>query len=238
MKVTYAIYNQKKSLENIKEILNDSDNNYPSKNNIPSRDTLTYSNGFYVGVTVVFIDIRGSKELSAKHTRPVLAKIYRAYISEVIAMFRNNTTISEIYIEGDGLWAVFNTPNNSDVQSIFDTVSQTSSLITMLNKRLVMKGYSSLEVGIGIEDGETLYMQAGYKGSGINEVVWIGKAVGEAAKMCNHGNRTSDDKQIMISERVYGIFTKYQQGFFTYNHNRSCYHGSFSNKAMNEFTNA
>jgi len=220
MKVQYSVYNQEQSLQNIKDILNDSDNSYPKKDGVPSRESLTYNNGYYVDITVLFIDIRGSKKLSDKHTKPVLAKIYRAYISEVIAVMRGNIRISEIFIEGDGLWAVYDTLNEEQVQAVLSTAAKISSLIKMLNKRLVAKKYSSLKVGIGIEDGESLYMQAGYKGSGIKEVVWIGKAVGESAKLCNYGNRTYDDKPIMISERVYSMLSVHQKTLFEYNYSR------------------
>lgn len=236
MKVTHSVYSQAKSLENIKEILNDSDNNYPKKDGVPSRNSLTYNNGYYVGITVLFIDIRESKELSSKHTRPVLAKIYRAYISELIAVMRGNIRISEIFIEGDGLWAVYDTLNNEQVQSVLSTAARISSLIKMLNKKLVAKKYSPLKVGLGIEDGETLYMQAGYKNSGIKEVVWIGKAVGESAKLCNYGNRTFNDKSMMISERVYSMLSKYQQELFEFNYNRQCYHGDVVNTDMEKYT--
>lgn len=236
MKVKYSVYSQEQSLRNIREILNDSDNSYPKKDGVPSRESLTYNNGYYVDITILFIDIRDSKKLSENHTRPVLAKIYRAYISEVIAIMRGNTRISEIFIEGDGLWAVYDTLNNEQVQSVLTVAGKISSLIRMLNKKLVSKKYSSLKVGIGIEDGESLYMQAGYKGSSIKEVVWIGKAVGESAKLCNFGNRTNADGQIMISERVYSMLSKHQQTLFEYNYNRECYHGNVVNTPMEEYT--
>ena len=236
MKVKHSVYNQVQSLINIKEILNDSDNSYPKKDGVPSRGSLTYNNGYYVDITVLFIDIRGSKELSNIHKRPVLAKIYRAYISEVIAVMRGNAKISEIFIEGDGLWAVYDTLNHEEVQSVIDTAAQISSLILMLNKKLISKKYSPLKVGIGIEDGESLYMQAGYKNSGINEVVWIGKAVGESAKLCNFGNREYSDRQTMISTRVYGMLSEQLKALFEYNSIRECYHGDIINSSMEEYT--
>ena len=99
MKVIHSTYNFSKSLERIDDILNSSDNNYKKHTGIPLEGSLTFQNGFYVGITVVFIDIRGSKKLAEKHTRPILAKIYRSYISEVIAVLKGNSTINDIFIE-------------------------------------------------------------------------------------------------------------------------------------------
>jgi len=188
---------------------------------------LNLKNGFYVDVTVVFIDIRGSKELSDNHRKPVLAKIYRSYISEVIAVMKANITINDIFIEGDGIWAVFNTTDKEDIQSVLNTVAQISSLINILNKKLAKKNYSEIQVGIGMEVGETLYLQAGYSGYNVKELVWIGKVVGESAKLSGYGCKERNDERIMISEKVYKKLTKYQQGFLKKNKNRDCYHGTF-----------
>jgi len=142
MKVTYSTYDFNKSLERIDNILDSSDNEYIEHKGVPSEGSLTFKNGFYVDITVVFVDIRGSKELAEKHKRPVLAKIYRSYISEVIAVMKDNSTINDIFIEGDGVWAVFNTTTKKDVQNVFGTTAKISSLINALNKKMLKKEYS------------------------------------------------------------------------------------------------
>jgi len=235
MKIDYSEYNYLKSIERINEILDSSDNNYKEHKGIPSRDALTYKNGYYVDITVIFVDMRKSKELAKKHRLPVLAKIYRTFISEVIAVLKGTTTINEIYIEGDGVWGVFNTTTSKHINEVFDTAGKILSLIEILNITFSKKGYSQIEIGIGIDEGKSLYMQAGYKGSGINEVVWIGKVVGETAKLCNFGNKEIDDKSLMISEQIYSHLTDKYKGFMHWNTNRNCYHGNIHNKGMNEW---
>jgi len=155
-----------------------------------------------------------------------LAKIYRSYISEVIAVMKGNSKINDIFIEGDGVWAVFNTTKQVDVQDVFDTTAQISSLINALNKKLERKRYTPIKIGIGIDDGESLYIKAGYSGSSVNEIVWIGKVVGEAAKLGNHGNREWYDYQTMISENVYINLSEHQKSLLKWNSNRECYHGN------------
>lgn len=231
MKINYSEYNFENSLTRLDDILNSSDYNYEEKKGIPSENSLTFKNGFYVDITVVFVDIRGSKELANSHTRPVLAKIYRSYISEVIAVMKDNTKINDIFIEGDGVWAVFDTTTELDVQVVFDTTAKISSLINALNVKLKKKNYSVIKVGIGIDDGESLYIKAGYSGSGINEIVWIGKVVGEAAKLSNYGNRDWYDRQTMVSERVYRMLNKHQKSLLEWNAYRECYHGNIIWKA-------
>lgn len=236
MKATHSSYNVKDSVKRITSILDSSGNEYREHKGIPSENTLTFQNGFYVDVTVLFVDIRGSKKLAESHTKPVLAKIYRAYISEVIAILKNNININDIYIEGDGIWAVFNTITNNDVDSVFVTAAQISSLINILNIQLQKKKYSELQIGIGIEDGETLYLKAGYSGHVINEIVWIGKVVGEAAKLCNFGNKEYTDKALMVSERVYAMLTENHKKLLSWNKNRNCYHGNIIDSEMDKLS--
>jgi class 3 adenylate cyclase len=183
---------------------------------------------------VLFVDIRGSKELSNKHNKPVLAKIYRSYISEVIAVLRGNIVINEIYIEGDGVWAVFNTTSQDQVNSVFCTAFTISSLVDILNVKLNKKGYQPIEIGIGIEYAESLYIKAGYSGSGINEVVWIGKVVGEAARLCSFASKDWNHK-IMVSTNVYPNLTDKHKGLLQWNTSFYCYHGNVINVEMNEW---
>lgn len=226
MKINHSVYDFEDSLTRIDEIINSSDYNYEDKKGIPSESSLTFKNGFYVDITVVFVDIRGSKELANNHTRPVLAKIYRSYISEVIAVMKGNTKINDIFIEGDGVWAVFNTTTKIDVQEVFNTTAKISSLINALNLKLEKKSYSAIKVGIGIDDGESLYIKAGYSGSGINEIVWIGKVVGETAKLSGYANREYYDRSLMVSENVYNNLNTHQKNLLEWNSYRNCYHGN------------
>jgi class 3 adenylate cyclase len=156
---------------------------------IPASARLTYENGFFVECAALFIDIRGSSALTAKHTQSVLGKIYRAYISECVAVLNQDPNCGEIFIQGDCVGAVFHAPRDEDVDSVFVRAGELNSLIEHLNWRLSQRGYSAIKCGIGVSVGRALMIQAGYKGSGINEVIWMGDVVNQAAKLCHLGNR-------------------------------------------------
>lgn len=235
MEASYKSYDYTKSIERIDEIMDSSDSNYEEKKTIPARNTLTFNNGFYVTASALFVDIRESKSLSEKHKRPTLAKIYKTYISEIVAVLSGHDKINEIYIEGDGVWAVFDTEYKSDIDNVFSTAAKVSSIIDILNIKYKKKGYSALKVGIGLAYGESLYIKAGYKGSGINEVVWLGKLVGEAAKLCSYGNKTYSDNEMMVSSIFYNNLNKESQELLTWHSQRDCYHGNVINLAMNEW---
>lgn len=234
MQASRSAYDFHKSLDRIDEILVGEDASYTDHKGIPSRDQLTFTNGFYVQITVLFVDLRGSKELADNHTRPVLAKMYRSYISETVAILNSNPHINEIYIEGDGVWAVFNTTKKTEVQTVVVTASLINSLVKVLNLKFKKRGYSSIKAGIGVEDGTSLYIKAGYSGSGINEVVWIGRAVGQAAKLCNEGSRDSADP-LMISELVHSNLDDRVKGFFRWDSKLECYTGNIVNGPMDKW---
>lgn len=235
MEAKYSCYDFQKSIERIEEILNGSDSSYEDKESIPPRDSLTFNNGFYVNCSAMFVDIRGSKNIIEKHTKPVLAKIYRTYISELVALLKGNSKVSEIYIEGDSVWGIFDTPYKSDIDELFSTGAQVASLIDILNIKFNKKSYSELTVGIGCSYGSSLLIKSGYNGSGINDVVWLGKLVGEAAMLCSYGNKSHTDKEMMVSNVFYDNLNENNQKLLSKNYVRDCYHGYVVNANMNKW---
>ena len=235
MEAKYSYYNFDNSIDRIDEILNGSDASYEDKDSIPSRDSLTFNNGYYVSCSALCIDIRESKSLAEKHTRPVLAKIYKTYISELVAVLKGHSNVSEIYIEGDSVWGIFDTPHKPDIDELFGVAAQASSLVDILNIKYRKRGYSELTVGVGLSYGSSLLIKSGYKGSGINEVVWLGKLVAEAALLCSYGNRSFDDKEIMVSDVFKQNLNEHNKKLLSRNYSRSCYHGNVVNTDMNEW---
>lgn len=203
MEVTNRItYDVKKSAERIDEILNADNSNYSDKENIPTRSSLTYANGYYVNVTALFIDIVGSSDMTNEHKRPTLAKMYRAFISECTAIMNSSSLCKEISINGDCVWGVFETPYKSNIDDVFSISAKLNSLIKILNYKLKKKGYSEISVGIGIDYGRALMVKAGYSGSGLNDVIWMGDVVNSACHIANQAGRNLRDP-IIISSCIY-----------------------------------
>jgi class 3 adenylate cyclase len=237
MQATHSTYNYLDSVERINEILESSENNYEEKKSIPDRNLLTFTNGYSVSAAALCVDIRNSTSLSDKYKRPKLAKIYRCYISEVVAAIKGDENVNEIYIEGDGIWAVFDTPYQPGINEVFSTGARISSLIDILNFRFSKNDISPIEVGIGMTYGTALYIKAGYKGSGINEVVWLGKLVSEAHELCSYGNKTYYDYEIMVSNVFYNNLNDHNKKLLSYNSQRNCYHGNVIHTVMNNWLN-
>ncbi len=202
MEVTaHYSYDAEKGIERIDAILNSDVTQMVEKPSIQPRKNLTYSNGFFVNITSLFIDIIGADDLNDKHKSTTIAKIHRSFISECYALLMSEPTIREINLFGDSIWGIFDTPNQSDVESVIKMAGKLNTLVEMLNTRLKKKRYSELSVGIGVDSGRSLMVKAGFSGSGLNDVIWMGDVVSGARDMAAFAGR-SGLPTLLISERV------------------------------------
>jgi len=241
MKTNYQNYEFEKSLERIDEILNTSDNNYKEVKNIPSEEQLTYTNGFYVYATSLFVDLRDSTILSQKHSRPVLAKIYRIFISEVIAIMNGNDNCKYIHIDGDCVSGLYNTPYKSDIHSVLNDTFKINTLINILGCKFKKKGYSEIKAGIGIDYGRLLFIKTGFKGSGLNDVSWMGSSLNISAKLSGLGSKSFTNPIVMskvVYDNIKDFNKKYEEWFYSgydYDLGLSYYHGNVINLNMNSW---
>ncbi|WP_306641046.1 adenylate/guanylate cyclase domain-containing protein [Sanyastnella coralliicola] len=238
MKSNYQLYSFEKSRERIDDILSTSDGSFEEVEKIPSRDKLTFTNGFYVTKTsALFIDIRDSSQLPDKYKRPTLARIYRSYISECVAVINGNDDCAEINIHGDSVWGVFDSEYKNQIDGVFSTAAQLSSIIDTLNCKYKKKRIEPLTVGIGMDFGRVLMIKAGYNGSGLNEVVWMGQVVNGASKLCSYGNKTWNDKEMMVSDVFYQNLSDNHKKLLSWNSRRSCWNGNVVDSVMNDWNN-
>ena len=133
MKATNKQYNFQRSIERIDVILSENDSHFEEKDSIASRSDLTFTNGFYVKCTALFVDIIDSSLLTTKQRRPVLAKIYRSFISEMVALMNGHDSCREVNINGDCVWCVCDTPYRDDIDGVFSLAAQVCSLVDILN---------------------------------------------------------------------------------------------------------
>lgn len=202
------------SASRMDEILGAADNEYiDNGSTIPSRDKLTYKNGYYVNVTALFIDIVDSSKLTDGHKRPTLAKMYRAFLSECVAIMNSWKMCKEISINGDCVWGVFETTSTVEVDQVTDVAAMLNSMIRILNYKLRKKGYEKISVGIGIDKGRALMVKAGYSGSRLNDVIWMGDVVNSACHLANKAGR-GGRKSILVSEKVYESILEKSRKFF------------------------
>jgi len=234
----FKTYNYVSSFARLDDILSQSQSNYEEVTELPDRDRLTYSNGFYAYCSALFVDIRDSSKLPELYRRPALAKLYRADISEMVAIMNGNEQAREINIVGDGVWGVFNTPLKQHIDEVFTIAAQANSLVQVLNYKLGKAGYSTpIKVGIGMAYGRALMIKAGYNGSGIADVVYMGDVVNAAAKLAAQGSNGYGVPPMMIDDTFVGNLNEGNTKLATKDWGRGCYTANAVNVAMNGWCN-
>ncbi len=182
------MYDYKKSKKTIEDILN-SPTKIMEKNSIPSSESeFTYENGIKVWVGALFVDIVNSSDLFEVPNEDT-ARIIRCFCSEIISILKDNDNYREIGIRGDCVYCIYNASYQSDLVSIFRNAYRINSFMKMLNKLLKKNDYSTIRAGIGLGCSQDLIIKAGQNGSGINDKIWIGKAVVDAAHLSDVANR-------------------------------------------------
>ena len=224
MEATHKVYDFIKSLERMDEILDADNKQYEEKDSIPSRSELTFTNGFYVNCTALFVDICDSSKMTDEHNRPVLAKIYRSFISELVAFFNEYDICKEVNIYGDCVWAVFDTPYKRDIDTAFSAAYGANGLVNILNYKLSKKDYLTYMVGIGMDYGRALMIKAGHKGSAINDVVWMGDVVNQACHYAGYvGKPGTWGKNIFLSRSIYDNLNDENKGLCNKNNQYNFY---------------
>jgi class 3 adenylate cyclase len=185
----FKTYSYTNSSERIKEILDQPGGAFEEVDGLPDRDKLTFTNGFYGMCSAVFIDIRDSSTLTTKHKRPTLAKIYRAFISEMVAVLNSDPFVREVNIVGDCVWGVYKTTQKPHIDDVFRIAYEANTLLKLLNHHYAKKDIAPLKVGIGIDYGRVLMIKAGFSGSGINDVIYMGDVINRAAHLAHEAGR-------------------------------------------------
>lgn len=188
----------------IVDILDQPAGQFEETDALPDRDRLTYTNGFYGRCSAVFVDIRDSSKLTQRYKRPALAKLYRAFISEMVAVLNSDAEVREVNIVGDCVWATYNTPYTRDIDDVFTIVCRANTLRKLLNKHLENRGYDPLKFGIGVDWGRVLMIKAGFDGSGLNDVVYMGDVVNRAAHLAHKAGRDWQQPPIWVGSEFNG----------------------------------
>jgi len=235
----FKTYNYVSSAARIDSILALPAGSFEEVDDLPDRDKLTYGNGFYGCCSAVFVDIRDSSKLPEKFKRPPLAKIYRAFISEMVAVLNSDVYVREVNIVGDCVWATYRTPTKPCIDDVFSIAFTANTLVKLLNKKLDQAGYGSpISVGIGIEYGRALMIKAGYSGSGISDVVYMGDVVNRAAHLAAMGSKGWDTPAMMIGDTFHQNLNEHNRSLLTRDWSRGCYTGNVVLTEMNDWIGA
>jgi len=181
------MYDYKNSKSNIINILS-------SKTKIEKTEIISkggefkYENGIRAWVGAIFVDIVNSQKLFKSDDEKTV-KIMRAFTSEIITIFQDIATYDRIGVYGDCIYAICGAQLQENLGDIFETACQTNTFLKMFNKILEKEKYKAIDAGIGLGCSESLVIDAGITGEGINDRIWISRAVSDAARLAKTANR-------------------------------------------------
>ena len=229
----------KKNIEDkIKEII-DTKFEVTDITTVPDLDDkrLTFANtGLRFESTTLYIDMRGSTKILNKHNRTSVAKLHKAYFYIIVKIAKSLGGEVRSF-NGDGMLVFFQGITKTTLSNAVKSAMQMKYMLTeneVVKKKL--EKYSSIDFGIGIDDGKILCTKVGLAGTNNRDLVWIGNAVNKSVKI---GDKLRSPKHIGISSLVYNNLNdevKYHtkkdgskvdmwtQGYFRYNENTEIYY--------------
>ena len=196
-----AYYDYKEAKKRVNAILND-ENDIEEKDKVPTEKNFTYHNGYYAWVTALFVDINDSTKLFNENKKKSTSKIIRSFTSEIIEILRGDDNLREIGIRGDCVYAIYTCSTKNENYEVADKAFYINTYLNMLNKLLSNKKMPNIKAGIGVSTAKELVVKAGKEGSGINNLVWIGKAVTYSSKFSSKANRDGYGS-IIFSDNFY-----------------------------------
>ncbi|UMT75754.1 adenylate cyclase [Staphylococcus roterodami] len=237
-------YDYKSRKKKVEEILENT-NFINEVKRFPNNDNFTYENGYKAWLSAIFIDLRNSTKLFTENSEVEVAKVIRGFTSEVIEILQKDTQdneLKEIGIRGDCVFAVYSTPFKNELFDVFQRAVYINTYLKMLNKLLDKRNLPNIKAGIGLAADENLAVKAGRKSSGINDLVWIGKAVTTASNLADLGNKEGICP-IVMSGNFYSNYIDVEKNensknWWTKNsdvHNGTYYHGNVVKIEFNEW---
>lgn len=171
---------------------------------VPDLDNtkLTFGNkGLKFTATVLYIDMRGSTEILNKHNKSTVAKIHMAYFHTIIKI-ANGLGGEVRSFNGDSLLVFFQGATKARLSNAVQAAMQIKYMIANEGGgiNLLLKKYSSIDFGIGIDYGEVLCTKVGINGTNKRDLIWIGNSVNKSVVL---SDGSKDPRHIAISNTVY-----------------------------------
>jgi adenylate cyclase len=142
--------------------------------------------------TVLYVDMRRSTQLSMKHRKETVAKLYSSFV-------RAMTRCAAVYggevrgIIGDRVMVLFE-PNGC-----FTNAVDTATLMNSVCKHVINKHFNhgTVEFGIGIDHGSMLVTKTGVRRHGAAQqsyrsLVWLGRPANVASKLTDNANKPAE----------------------------------------------
>ena len=180
---------------------------------IPPINDIPDSNKVFKGkLSVLFVDMRKSTDLTDELKSKKMVKVYRAFIRSIIQAIRYTGGYSRQFV-GDGIMGVFQDSVENDIKTTSSQKALNASryILTLidycLNSKLKrhMDGLG-IACGVGICTGTIMVTKVGMRGKESDEtaenelgIVWTGSTTNYASRLCS----LAVPREIFIDERTF-----------------------------------
>lgn len=163
---------------------------------------LTFGNtGFKFEASVLYIDMRGSTKVLNIHNRTTVAKLHMAFFHTIVKI-TNSLGGNVRSFNGDSALIFF----RGKLKETFSTAVKCAMQIKYMidngegGINALLKNYSTLNFGIGVDHGNILCTKIGVGGEHNRDIFWIGNAVNKSTVL---GDKSQSPVHISISNYVY-----------------------------------
>lgn len=163
---------------------------------------LTFGNtGLKFTGSSLFIDLRGSTAVLNNHNKPVVAKLHMAFFHTIVKI-ANSLDGNVRSFNGDSALIFFQGNYKETISTAVQCAMQIKYMIDNSEGGIneLLKKYSKLDFGIGIDHGNILCTKVGIGGEHNRDIFWIGNPVNKSTVL---GDNSKSPNHIAISSYVY-----------------------------------
>ncbi len=203
---------------------------------------LTFGNtGLKFDATTLFIDMRGSTEVLNKHNRTTVAKIHMSYFHAIVKI-ANALNGHVRSFNGDSALIFFQGTTKASLSAAVQAAMQIKYMLSDEKEGIntILKKYSEINFGIGIDYGDVLCTKVGLGGEHNRDLFWIGNCVNKSTVISNERksphhigissfvyNNLLDNVKYGLQKDIWGQDVKvdmWTRGNFQYNGNLEIYY--------------
>lgn len=201
---------------------------------------LTFGNtGLKFTGSSLFIDLRGSTAVLNTHNKPIVAKLHMAFFHTIVKI-ANNLDGNVRSFNGDSALIFFQGNLKETLSIAVKCAMQIKYMIDNSEGGIneLLKKYSKLDFGIGIDHGNILCTKVGVGGEHNRDIFWIGNPVNKSTVL---GDNSKAPNHIAISSDVYYNlldWAKYHTRKYTWGQEEKVdmwTRGTFSYNGQNEY---
>lgn len=163
---------------------------------------LTFGNtGLKFTGSSLYIDMRGSTEVLNKHNRTTVAKLHMSFFHTIVKI-ANRLDGNVRSFNGDSALIFFHGNYKETISTAVKCAMQIKYMIDNSESGIneLLKEYSKLDFGIGVDHGNILCTKVGIGGEHNRDLFWIGNCVNKSTVL---GDKSRNPNHISISNYVY-----------------------------------